>query len=202
MSRPRILIVDDDPDLLELLESGMAAAGFKVSAALSGEAAVAICREQAPDLMILDMYMDGMTGIETVRQLRRLHLEIPFLFLSASSERDIVKQAVAEGALGYLVKPIVIQQLLPSIEAALERAADIDKLRQAEAHLGTALASGRTSSVAVGLIMERFRLSEQEAFEILRRDARSQRRKVEDSARDIVDATESVNRLVSNSTKT
>ena len=123
----------------------------------------------------------------------REHTQIPFVFLSAYGDDDIVSQGVAEGALVYLVKPLDVSQLVPAIETALSRSQDLYQLRQAQHQLTTALAGNRSTSVAVGLIMERYRLSERDAFERLRLFARSNRRKLHDVAEEIVNAAESFN---------
>lgn len=192
---PIILVVDDDALVLEVLGAGLRAAGYRVSLAVSGKEAIEICHgKNKPDLAILDIHMPDMSGIEVANQMKEMN--IPFLFLSASNDKDIVKQAVASGALGYMVKPFGAQQIVPAIEAALERSHDIQKLKDAENHLNKALASGRETSVAVGLIMERFRLGEEEAFEILRTSARNQRSSISDMANEIVSSIISINTLV------
>jgi len=95
---------------------------------------------------------------------------------------------VAAGALGYLVKPLDVAQIVPAIEAALARAAETARLRQAEANLTTALSGSRVTSVAVGLIMERYHLGLEQAFEMLRSYARSRREKVAGVAARFVEA--------------
>jgi len=191
---PTILVVDDDALVLEALGAGLRAAGYRVLLALTGKEAIETCRDQKPSLAILDIHMPDMSGIDVAISLQEMNT--PFLFLSASNDKDIVRQAVASGALGYMVKPFGAQQIVPAIEAALERAHDIQKLKNAEAHLNKALASGRETSVAVGLIMERFRLGEEEAFEILRTSARNQRCSINDVANEIVTSIISINTLM------
>ena len=191
---PLILVVDDDALVLEAIGAGLRNAGYRVSLAVSGKEALEICASEKPDLAILDIHMPDMTGIEIANIIRKD--DIPFIFLSASNDRDIVKQAVTSGALGYLVKPFGTQQITPAIEAALHRASDLQKLRDGQQHLNKALATGRETSVAVGLIMERFRLGEEEAFEILRSSARSQRCSIDVAASEIVNSTMKVNTLL------
>ena len=186
-----ILVVDDDRLVLAALSEGLRSAGYRVTGAASGEDALAIAGREAPDLALLDVRMRGMSGIELGRKLREQ--DIPFLFLSAYGDQDIVQQAAGEGALGYLVKPLDIQQIIPSIEAALTRAAEIRQLREKEAQLSTALEAGRETNIAIGVLMERRRMDRKEAFETLRDYARSQRRKVSEVADDLVNAVETIN---------
>jgi AmiR/NasT family two-component response regulator len=182
-----IVLADDDRLILSTLGEGLRGEGYQVFEAEDGDAAVALCKEKRPALALLDMRMPGLSGIEAARRLRA-ETDVPFLFLSAYGDAEAVQQATEEGALGYLLKPIDLPQVVPSIEAAVARAADIRGLKASEYHLNRALAQGRQTSVAVGVIMERHRLTEREAFDLLRNRARSQRRKVVDVAQELVDA--------------
>jgi len=191
-SKATILLVDDDRVSLSVLSAGLRSLGYGVRTALSGEEALQACENEPPDLAILDMQLPGLSGIETARELRS-RTQIPFLFLSAHSDKDMVSLAAGEGALGYLVKPLDVMQVSPSIEAALSRAAEFRSLQERENNLHKALVAGRDTSVAVGLVMERYRLDRNAAFEALRLHARSQRRKLEEVAAEIVKSAERVN---------
>ena len=182
-----IVLADDDRLILSTLGKGLRREGYEVFEAEDGDAAVSLCKEKHPALALLDVRMPGLSGIEAARRLRS-ETDVPFLFLSAYGDAEIVHQATEEGALGYLIKPVDLSQIVPSIEAALARAADIRGLRESEFHLNRALTQGRQTSVAVGIIMERHRLTERQAFDLLRGRARSQRRKLIDVAQEVVDA--------------
>ena len=164
-----VLLVDDDRPILMALADSMRRAGYVVSEAQAGEAALELARALCQ------------------------HTDLPFLFMSAHSEIDVVKDAAEYGALGYLLKPLTIAQIVPAIEAALARADDLRKLRENEAHLNVALASGREINIAIGIVMERSRVDRQGAFDILRIHARSQRRKMSDVAEEFVKAAEVIN---------
>lgn len=187
-----ILIAEDDPASRSLLSICLKKAGFKTIETDSGKEAVRLAVEQRPNLAILDIMMPDMRGTEVAAVIRS-ETDVPFLFLSALDEVDVVQKAVEGGALGYLVKPLNLPQLIPSILAALGRADDLRRLRTAETNLATALAVGRETSVAVGILMERHRLTQDAAFEALRTAARSQRRKVGEVAESIVGSTETLN---------
>jgi response regulator NasT len=189
MTAARILLVDDDRLILATLGDGLRRLGYDVRVAPSGEAALTLCVDEAPDLAILDVSMPELGGVELAQRLREA-TEVPYLFLSAYSDRDIVQTAVTEGALGYLVKPLDVTQIAPAIEAALARAGEIRALRGREASLQGALTVSRETSTAVGVIMERYRLNRDQAFEALRFHARSQRRRIEEVADEILQATE------------
>lgn len=187
----RILLADDDRLVLATMGQGLRDAGYEVLEATDGEAALRLCESEAPELAILDMRMPGMTGVEAAHYIRE-KTDVPFMFLSAYGDKEVVQLAVEEGALGYLVKPIDIPQLVPAIEAALARAEEFRQLRKSQDDLTTALEGGRETSMAVGLIMERYRLTRQTAFEALRFHARSERRKLASVASEFLDAAESL----------
>lgn len=191
MGGERILIADDDRLILSTLGQGLRDAGYEVFEATDGKAAVNLCESEHPDLAILDIRMPGMTGVEAAHLIRQ-STDVPFMFLSAYSEKEVVKLAVDEGALGYLVKPVDIPQLIPSIEAALARAHELSALRKTEHSLNSALKTGREVSMAVGLIMERYRLTRNTAFEVLRRYARENRFKIGRAAEDLLNAADAL----------
>ncbi len=186
-----ILVVDDDRLVLAALCEGLRSAGYRVTGTATPEDALGIAERDAPDLALLDVRMPGMDGIELGRKLRELGA-IPFLYLSAYGDSKIVGQAVEEGALGYLVKPLDIQQIVPSIEAALTRARDIARLRRSEEQLTTALAGNREISMAVGLLMMRDRMNREQAFETLRGNARAQRRPIAKVAKELLASAENL----------
>lgn len=182
-----VLIVDDDPVVLSALAMGLASMGYRVDKAASGEEAVYKCLQQRPTIAILDINMPGISGIEAARQIRETS-GVPVMFLSAYDEQALVDQAVAEGGLGYLVKPIRINQLVPAIQAALARAEELGKLESTRQNLTQALEGDRTINVAMGILMERHRLGKDAAFEALRQHARSGGRKIGDVAQEVVAA--------------
>jgi response regulator NasT len=135
-----------------------------------------------------------MSGIELGSQLRE-RSGVPFLCLSDRVDPEMVARAAEEGALGYLVKPLAVQQIMPSIEAALTRAAEIRKLRESEAQLNAALAGSREIGMVVGLLMQRDLLDRTKAFELLRNHARSQRRPVAEVASGLLESAEKLNKI-------
>lgn len=187
-----VLLVDDDRLVLATLGEGLKDAGYGVTVASSAMDAMRTARKGGIDIAILDVRMPEVDGIELAKQLRE-STSIPFLFLSAYGDVEIVRRAADYGALGYLVKPVDIPQIVPSLEAALIRAREIGTLRQAEQRLATALAIEQKTRMAVGLLMERRRLDRDAAFEALRGLARSQRRKIADVAEELLAAADVLN---------
>jgi response regulator NasT len=192
MSGLRILLVDDDRLILATLAKSLANSGYAVCTADSGDAALECAARGRYDLAVVDMRMPGMSGCETAQRLRD-ERGIPALFLSTCSDRQLVQQAVAAGGLGYLVKPVDPAQLMPAVEAAIARARDLAALGAARQQLEQALAGGRATSMAVGIMMERRRLGEQAAFDELRATARKNQRKLEEQSREMVDLLDRLN---------
>lgn len=188
----KILIVDDDRVILHILAEGLRELGYEVATAVSGEEALRLARETSHDLAVLDMRMPGMSGVEVARELRRDNLA-SFVFLSAFGDETVVRDAAEAGALGYLVKPVDIPQLVPFIEAAIARGREIDLLRSTAEQLEQALKVEQKTRTAVGIIMERKGLDRQEAFDLLRAKARSQRRKIAEVADELITAVEGMN---------
>jgi response regulator NasT len=187
MSHATLLIADDDRLVLATLAEGLRRAGYTVLDAAGGDEAIRLACEHKPDLAILDMRMPDRDGLEVARWLCE-HTDCPFLFLSAYGDPEVVSAAVRAGAMGYLVKPLDVQQIQPSIEAALNRGRELRALLEEEMQLSAALRLGREVSMAVGILMARERLDEQAAFEQLRSRARAQRRRLSQLAGDLVRA--------------
>lgn len=192
--KPKILIVDDDPLTLKLLTGVLESHRYEVMQARNGEDALAIAVLDEPKLAMLDINMPGMSGLDLAKRLRS-DSDIPFVFLSGVSDVDVVKRAVEYGASGYLVKPVDVQNLLPMLEAALARAGEIKSLRQRESRLTSALAAGRETSMAVGVLMAHYRTDRQKAFDMLRAFARSNRKTINDVACEVLNAEETLNQF-------
>lgn len=188
---PLILLLDDERLILATLGTGLRHAGFRVVTAESViEAEAILASGERPDLAILDVNLPDQSGLAFAQRLREFD-QIPFLMLSAYSDAQYVEQAAREGALGYLVKPIDVVQLVPEVHAALARAGEISDLRLTGAQLQTALDNERDISVAVGILMVQHRLGRKAAFEVLRQSARSQRRRIAELAAQAVQSFES-----------
>jgi response regulator NasT len=194
--RRLILVVDDDPILLEYLSTVLDHAGYDTLEATSAAEALQRVAEREADiaLALLDISMPGMSGLDLARRLRD-HTSVAFMFLSSVDDAETARQAASHGAVGFVVKPVDAAHLLPAFESALARADEIHQLRRTEANLSAALAAGRETSLAVGLLMARFQTDRNTAFEVLRDHARSSRRKINEVAEQLVTAEELLNSL-------
>ncbi|MBE7558292.1 sigma-54-dependent Fis family transcriptional regulator [bacterium] len=115
----RILVVDDDASQRSLLECFLRGRGYEVLTADTGEAALAILSSEAIDMVISDVRMPGISGLETLRRARQSHAVLPVLLVTAYADiRDAVG-AMRDGAVNYLEKPIDLDELLATVQAAL-----------------------------------------------------------------------------------
>ena len=121
MSAGRILVVDDDPQIRRVMRATLTARGYEVNDAPSGEAALGRLREQACDLVLLDMNMPGMDGLETCRTIRA-GSEVPIIMLTVRNTEQDKVDALDAGADDYITKPFGTPELLARIRAALRRA--------------------------------------------------------------------------------
>ena len=165
----RILIAEDETiirlDLRDLLER----AGHEVAGeARDGEEAVALALELEPDLAIMDVKMPRLDGIEAARRILD-DRPMPIVLLTAYGQQELVARAVEAGVFGYLVKPFRETDLLPAIETARARHAELVELRSEADSLAEALAARKAIERAKGLLMEKEGLSEQDAFARLRK---------------------------------
>jgi response regulator NasT len=143
----------------------------------------------------VDIKAPAPAGLAVAAILRKQFDDEALLFISVLKDEQTVRQAAAMGAIAYLVKPQDMRQIIPTIETALARAADLHRLRQSQTQLSSVVEQNRTTGAAVGILVERLRLDRQEAFETLRRHARSHRRSVSEVAEQLLSSAENVNTL-------
>jgi two-component system, response regulator PdtaR len=162
-SKGRILVVDDDRLVLATLVHGLAQAGFEVIDADNGDEAILLAREHKPELALLDIRMEGKSGFDVAEYLRDVS-RIPFMFLSAFSDPATIEQVERLGAMAYMVKPLDVGQIVPTVESAFA------KLRSAAPAPG-ADSLADPVPLAVGVLMHRHGLARKAARERLQRMA-------------------------------
>jgi two-component system, response regulator PdtaR len=161
-------------------------AGFEVVAqARDGIEAVALAESEAPDVALLDVKMPELDGIEAARRILEQR-PIPVVMVTAFSQRELVERAIAAGVFGYLVKPFREDDLLPAIETARVRHAELQEVRAESADLREALAARKVIERAKGLLMERDDLTEADAFARMRRAAQQTGRPLREIAEAMV----------------
>ena len=118
----RVLVVDDEPQILKTLDVNLAARGYLVDLAATGEAALDLAAQRQPDLVILDLGLPGVDGIQVVEAIRRWS-KVPILVLSARETERAKVAALDAGADDYVTKPFGMDELVARVRAALRRAA-------------------------------------------------------------------------------
>ncbi len=194
-NKGKILLVDDDRLVLATVSHGLAQAGYEVIDADNGDDAILLAREHRPDLALLDIRMEGMSGFDVAGYLRD-HLHLPFMFLSAFSDDETVRKVQALGAVAYLVKPLDIGQILPAVAAALAqlpaRPAPVSApLQPAAAAAAPAL---DRVSLAVGVLMHRYSLQRSQALQNLQKQAAAEQRSLLAQAERLLEAVELLGR--------
>ena len=130
MKQTRILIVDDEPNILRFVGEGLRLEGYEVAEAQDGEEACRFVEECSPDLMILDIMMPKMNGFEVCRQVRMWSL-VPIIMLSSKDSVMDKARSLNLGADAYMSKPFGIDELLARIKAVL-RLSGVDQIRTGE----------------------------------------------------------------------
>jgi two-component system, NtrC family, response regulator HydG len=121
MKSARILIVDDEPDVLDFMEQLLGSRGYEVDLAAGGEQALGVLAEKAPALLITDLRMPGLDGLGLLAKVREQNRELPCIVLTAAGELSVAVRAMRAGAVDYLAKPVDVGALLFSVERALQR---------------------------------------------------------------------------------
>ena len=192
-AKGKILVVDDDRLVLATLTHGLAQAGYDVIDADNGDDAILLARQHKPDLALLDIRMEGKSGFDVAAYLRE-YCQMPFMFLSAFSDDETVRQVKELGAVAYLVKPLDIRQIVPAVEAAFAHKGTRRNDGVAAHPKDRALAGGepmaQSVAMAVGVLMHRYSLPRGAALDRLERLAASEGRALADQAERLLEAVE------------
>jgi AmiR/NasT family two-component response regulator len=183
----RVVIVEDEAiirlDLKEMLvEEGLEIVGE----AADGESAIRLASELKPELVIMDIKMPVLDGLAAARRIVEDDLAA-VVMLTAFSQRDLVRRAGQAGALAYVVKPFQKSDLLPAIEIALARRADMTALRAESTKLSRRLEARVLLDKAKGKLMDERGMTEAQAFRWLQKRAMDERRPVRDVAGELLE---------------
>lgn len=184
---PRVLVAEDEAlirlDLVELLQGE----GYEVvGQAGNGEEAVKLARELTPDLVVMDVKMPHMDGITAASIIAEERIA-PVVMLTAFSQRELIDRAREAGAMAYVVKPFDASDVVPAIELAMARYAEIRAVEAEVEDLHERLASRKAVDQAKGLLMEGLRLSEPEAFRWIQKTAMDLRKSMREVAEGVID---------------
>lgn len=166
----RAVIADDEVLIRMYIREILENNGYEVAGeAEDGMDAVTVCREQRPDFVIMDINMPVMTGLEAARVIREDGLAGFVVVLTAYRDKEIAEQAVDLDVMGYVVKPVDEDTLIPAVRIAEKKYLQLEKIRQEYNKTKETLSDRKYVDRAKGLIMERRNMTEKEAFSYIRK---------------------------------
>ena len=182
----RIVIAEDEAIIRLDLRETLIEEGYEVVGDCGrGDEAVALVKEMKPDAVILDIKMPVMTGLEAARLIVETKI-CPVVMLTAFSQREIIEQARDAGALAYLVKPFQKSDLVPAIELAIARYAEMQALTGEVAALGAQLEIRKLVDRAKGILLDKYAMSESDAFAYIQKLAMAERVKMGEISQRII----------------
>jgi len=183
----RIVIAEDEAIIRLDLRESLEAEGYVVVGETGrGDEAVELSRVLKPDVVILDIKMPGLTGIEAAEIINNEKIAA-VLLLTAFSQRDLIQDASQAGALAYLVKPFQRSELVPSIELAIGRFQEIIALKKENDDLLENLETRKVVDRAKGALMDQYGLKEKDAYRYLQKEAMEKRSPMKEVAKAILE---------------
>jgi two-component system, response regulator PdtaR len=182
-----VLVVDDNLDFAETLKEQLEMIGMKVvGVANDGFQAIRLTEELDPTLVILDIQMEpGMDGIEVAMKINAIEPR-PIIFLSAYSQPQYIERASLAGVFTYLVKPITIDKMVPSIVLTLDRFREMVSLKATVDDMKETLANRKLIEQAKGLLIEKKCMTESEAYSAIRAKSQKENKPMADIAQAII----------------
>jgi signal transduction histidine kinase/DNA-binding response OmpR family regulator len=190
--RPRLLIIEDEPDLRGYLTKLFTKDGYAVEAAGDATTALTLLESNTPDLVITDVMLPGQSGLELLTTLRQDQgmARLPVVVLTARADAETAIGAFAAGADDFVVKPFNSAELLARVRAHHQmsqiRDVAIDAAETTVGQLRKAMQTNRTTGTAVGIVMSRYELDPERAFKVLVRTSQQSNRKLHDIAAEVV----------------
>ena len=186
----KILVADDERPVAAGLKGQLDALGYDVVALVhDGQHAIEVCRRSLPDLVLMDIEMPGLDGLSAARQITR-DPGTPVIILTSYGNPNLIEQAVEDGVVHYLLKPVTSESLYAAIQVAIARSRESRSLRENVLQLEGTLRERKLIERAKGILMNRRNMSEQEAFRYLQRQSQDRRIPMAKLAESIVQADE------------
>ncbi len=190
MERTRVIIADDESVIRTDLREMLTTLNYLVVGEVGdGQSAVNLARELKPDVVIMDIKMPNMDGIEAAKVLTQEKIA-PVLLLTAYSQRDLVDRAKEAGVVGYLVKPFREQEIVPAVDIALARFQEFRELEKEVGDLKETLETRKVVDRAKGILMDQQHLTEAEAFRKIQKMSMNTRKPMKEIAEAIILAQE------------
>jgi len=186
LERTRVIVADDESLVRVDLREALTELGYLVVGEVGdGQSAVNMARELDPDVIVMDIKMPGMDGIEAARVLTQERIA-PVVLLTAYSQKDLIERAKEAGVVGYLVKPFRETDLAPAIELALARFAEFRALQDEVGNLTEALETRKKVEKAKGILMDTQGMTEAEAFRKIQKMSMNTRKPMKEVAEAII----------------
>lgn len=187
-TKTRILIADDEALIRQDIKEILTEAGYDVVAeAKDGYHALELAKLTIPDLMILDIKMPNINGLEAAEEIQvALNKRIPAIILTAYNQPELIQKAGAIGAFSYLTKPVKPQDLIASVETVKSRAKELETLYSDISDLKEKLEIRKLVEKAKGIIMKKLSLDEPEAMHHLQKRSMNERISIKDVALQVI----------------
>ncbi len=184
----RVVIAEDNANTRAFIKRQLESLGFEVvGAAARGDEAVRLVQDLRPGLVILDVKMPGMDGIEAAKAITEKR-PVPVVLVTGFTSDELTTRAVEAGIFAYLIKPVTKKHLEPAIKLALSRFAEFTSLKKEVKDLKEAIETRKLIERAKGILMKRCNISEEDAFKLLQAHSQRENRKMRDVAEMIVAA--------------
>lgn len=184
--RKTVVIIDDSPKSRVILDGALKRLGFEViGEGASGAKAVHLAQQLKPDVLFLAVGLPDMDGLTVAARILET-LPLPILILSSHLDQELIQRAKEAGVMAYLLKPLREEELLPAIELAISRFEEFNALRKENAGLKRILEDRKLIERAKGILMERERISEQQAFARIQKTSMNTRRSMAEIAQAIL----------------
>ncbi len=184
--RKTVVIIDDGPRSRATLGDALKRLGFEViGEGASGAEAVHLAQKLKPDVLFLAVGLPDMDGLTVAAHVLET-LPLPILILSSHLDQELIQRAKEAGVMAYLLKPLREEELLPAIELAVSRFEEFNALRKENADLKRILEDRKLIERAKGILMERERISEQQAFARIQKTSMNTRRSMAEIAQAIL----------------
>ena len=182
----RVVIIDDSLGSRATLSTALMRLGFEVAGeGASGQEAIRLAQELKPDVLFLAVGLPEMDGVSAAAQILEAH-PLPIIILSGRRDPDVIQRAIEAGVMAYLVKPLREEVLLPALELAISRFEEFIALRKENEDLKRTLQGRKLIERAKGVLMEREKISEQQAFARIQKASMNTRRTMVDIAQAIL----------------
>jgi response regulator NasT len=179
----KVLIAEDNPKTRLFLKNQLELLGYQVEAVSNGQAAVDMVSEIDPTLVIMDVKMPEMDGIDAARHISAKKT-IPIILITGLSSDEMATKAIESGVFAYLVKPVTKKQLEPAIKLAMARYDQFKSLKVEVDDLKEAIETRKLVERAKGILMKRCNITEEDAFKLLQTHSQKENKKMRDSRDD------------------